>query len=127
MIRKRKIFLAFGCFVFLTALLEGAARVAFLMPQVAKRLQANEDYTYRRNWVHEHQKSGIDAYYTFDIYDPSKGWRPKPNLRDVRVFDNKILNINAKGLRGKKDFPYNKEKDRLRILIIGDSFTFGDE
>ena len=102
MIRKRRIVLFFGYVVFLAFLLEGSARLAFLIPQVAKRLQANEDYTHRRNWVREHQESGMEAYYTFDIYDPSKGWRPKPNLRDVRVFDNKILNTNSKGLRGKK-------------------------
>jgi len=127
MIRKRKIVLVFGYVVFLACLLEGTARLAFLIPQVAKRLQANEDYTYRRNWVHEHQKFGFDAHYTFDSYDPSKGWRSKPNLRDVKVFDNKILNTNSKGLRGKKDFPYTKTKQTLRILILGDSFTFGDE
>jgi hypothetical protein len=126
MMRKRRIVLVFGYVGFLACLLEGTARLAFLIPQVAS-LRANEDYTYRRNWVRKHQKSGMEVYYTFDIYDPSLGWRPKPNLRDVRVFDNKILNTNSKGLRGKKEFPYIKDKERLRILIIGDSFTFGDE
>jgi hypothetical protein len=61
------------------------------------------------------------------MYDSSKGWMPKPNLRDVKAFTDKILNTNSKGLRGKKDFPYSKTKDKLRILILGDSFTFGDE
>src|SRR5215831_15854323 len=127
MIRKRRIFLVCGYVVFLACLLEGTARVAFLIPQLAKHLHANEDYTFRRNWVHEHQKPGMEIYYTFDIYDPSKGWMPKPNLRDVRVFNNKILNTNSKGLRGKRDFSYTKDKEKLRILILGDSFTFGDE
>ena len=95
-----------------------------MIPQVAS-LRANEDYTNRRHWVRRHQESG-EVYYSFDIYDPSTGWRPKPNLRDVTVFGNKILNTNSRGLRGKKDFPYIKDKTRLRILILGDSFTFGD-
>jgi len=127
MIRKHRIVLVFGYVVFLACLLEGTARVAFLIPQFAERLHANEDYTFRRNWVQEHQKRGIEVYYTFDIYDPSKGWMPKPNLRDVRVFNNKILNTNSKGLRGRKDFSYAKSTEKLRILILGDSFTFGDE
>ena len=114
-----------GYVVFLACLLESTARLAFLVPQVANRLRANEDYTYRRNWINEHQKHGLDASYIFDIYDPSTGWRTKPNVRDLRVFDNKILNTNSKGLRGKKDFSYNKNKQTLRILILGDSFTFG--
>ena len=61
------------------------------------------------------------------MYDPYKGWIPKPNLRDVKAYNDKILNTNSKGLRGKKDFPYAKNRERLRILILGDSFTFGDE
>ena len=127
MIRKRRIILFLGYGVYLACLFEGTARLAFLIPPIAERLQEEESYTYRRKWVREHQKSGMEVYYKFDIYDPSTGWRSKPNLRDVRVFDNKILNTNSKGFRGKKDFPYTKDKDRLRILILGDSFTFGDE
>jgi hypothetical protein len=125
MSRTRKFFLVLGYVGFLAFLFEGFARLALSIPQVAKRLQANEDYTHRRNWVQRHQYSSTEAYYTFDIYDPSKGWRPKPGLKDVRVFDNKILNTNSKGLRGKKNFPYSKNKQR--ILVLGDSFTFGDE
>jgi hypothetical protein len=51
---------------------------------------------------------------------------PKPNLRGVKAFGDKILNTNFKGLRGRKDFQYIKSKEKLRILILGDSFTFGD-
>jgi hypothetical protein len=127
MSRKSRFVLVFGYVGFLAFLFEGSARLAFSIPQVGKRLQANEDYTFRRNWVREHQKSGMEAYYTFDMYDPSKGWIPKPNLRDVNAFNNKTLSTNSKGFRGKKDFSYTKNKEKLRILILGDSFTFGDE
>jgi len=111
---------------FLACLLEGFTRLAFSIPRIGKRLEANEDYTYRRNWVREHQKSGTATYYAFDMYDPDKGWIPKANLRDVKAYNDKILNTNSKGLRGKRDFAYAKNGKRLRILILGDSFTFGD-
>jgi len=127
MSKKNRFLLVFGYAGFLAFLFEGSARLAFSIPQVGKRLQANDEYTYRRNWVQEHQKYGMEAYYTFDMYDPSKGWIPKPNLRDVKAFNNKTLSTNSKGFRGKKDFPYSKNKEKLRILILGDSFTFGDE
>ncbi len=127
MSRKNRFIFVFTYLVFLAVLFEGSARLALSIPQVAKHLQANEEYTYRRNWVQEHQKYGMEAYYAFDMYNSSKGWRPKPNLRDVKAFDNKILSTNSKGFRGKKDFPYTKSKEKLRILILGDSFTFGDE
>ena len=127
MSRKNRFILIFGYVGFLAFLFEGSARLAFSIPQIGKRLEANEDYTYLRNWVREHQKSGTATYYAFDMYDPSKGWKPKPNLRDVKAFNGKILNTNSKGLRGKQDFPYTKNQAKLRILILGDSFTFGDE
>lgn len=127
MSRKNRFIFVVAYVVFLAVLFEGSARLALSIPQIGKHLQANEDYTYRRNWVREHQKFGMEAYYTFDMYDPTKGWIPKPNLRDVKAFDNKILSTNSKGFRGKKDFPYTKNKEKLRILILGDSFTFGDE
>jgi len=122
---KYRIIFLVGYVIFLVCLFEGAARLAFLIP--TKRLQANEDYTYRRNWVDQHQRFMLEAYYSFDVYDPSCGWRTKPNVRDLRVFDNKILNTNSKGERGKRDFPYNNNRQMLRILVLGDSFTFGDE
>ena len=124
---QRKFILVFIYILFLAALFEGSARLAFSIPQIARRLQANEDYTYRRNWVQEHQKHRLEAYYSFDKYDSSKGWVPKPNVKDLKTFGNKILNTNSNGLRGKKDFSYGRDTERLRILILGDSFTFGDE
>ena len=127
MSRKNRFILFLGYIFFLAFLLEGSARLAFSIPQIGKRLEGNENYTYLRNWVREHKKSGTATYYASDIYDSSKGWIPKPNLREVRALNNKILNTNSKGLRGKKDFPYLKNNERLRILILGDSFTFGDE
>jgi hypothetical protein len=127
MSRKNRFILIFGYVGFLAFLFEGSARLAFSIPQIGKRLQANEEYTYRRNWVQEHQKYRMEAYYAFDMYNPSKGWIPKPNLRDLKAFNNKTLSTNSKGFRGKKDFPYSKNKEKLRILILGDSFTFGDE
>jgi len=127
MSRKNKFILIFGYVGFLAFLFEGSARLAFSIPQIGKHLQANEEYTYRRNWVQEHQKYRMEAYYAFDMYNPSKGWIPKPNLRDLKAFNNKTLSTNSKGFRGKKDFPYSKNKEKLRILILGDSFTFGDE
>jgi hypothetical protein len=127
MSRKNKFILIFGYVGFLAFLFEGSARLAFSIPQIGKHLQANEEYTYRRNWVQEHQKYRMEGYYGFDMYNPSKGWIPKPNLRDLKAFNNKTLSTNSKGFRGKKDFPYSKNKEKLRILILGDSFTFGDE
>jgi hypothetical protein len=127
MSRKKRLIFVFVIIAFLAFVFEGVAQLAFSIPQIGKRLEANENYTYLRNWVREHQKAGTATYYSFDMYDPSKGWKPKPNLKDEKAWDDKILNTNSKGLRGEKDFPYAKTRGRPRILILGDSFTFGDQ
>ncbi|MBI5056916.1 MAG: SGNH/GDSL hydrolase family protein [Nitrospirae bacterium] len=125
---KKKRFLSVLLYViFLIIVIEGSARIAFLMPEVSSGLWEDEDYWWRRMWVQRHQNSGNEIFYKFDIYDPSKGWISKPNLRDMKVFGNKVLNTNSKGFRGKKDYSYDKDQNRVRILIFGDSFTFGDE
>jgi hypothetical protein len=131
MSRQNRFLLVFGYVGFLAFLLESSARLAFFIPHISKRLdnivQGEEDYTLRRRWVQRHQTTGMEILYEFDIYDPSKGWISKPNLRDMKVFDDKVLNTNSKGFRGKKDFLYIKNRENLRILVLGDSFTFGDE
>ncbi len=126
--KKKKFLLILIYFVFLVTLFEGFARLAFfLIPQVSKGLERIEDYGWRRWWVDRHRKTGKAIFYKFDIFDPSKGWISKPNIRDMKVFHNKVLNTNSKGFRGKKEYSYNKDPDKVRILILGDSFTFGDE
>jgi len=124
---KRRFILVLVYFAYLTILFEGAARLAYWIPSIGRRLETTDDYTFRRKWVRRHQKAGREVFYTFDRYDPVKGWISKPNLRDLKVFHNKTLNTNSHGFRGQREYSYTKNKEKLRILILGDSFTFGDE
>jgi hypothetical protein len=126
--QKYRFLIIFGYILFLIILFEGSARLAFIIPRTSQALiELGEDSTWRRNWVKRHQNSGMKIYYKFDVYDPSKGWSLRPNIRDMEVFQKKILNTNSKGFRGKKEYSYTKSKDKLRILMLGDSFAFGDE
>ncbi|MFT5441610.1 MAG: lysophospholipase L1-like esterase [Myxococcota bacterium] len=56
------------------------------------------------------------------LYDETLGWRNPPNHKG-RTFGNPLW-INAKGLRG-RDRPYAKPVDTRRILVLGDSYTWG--
>lgn len=125
--KKRRSLLIPIWFIFLVVVFEGSARLAFLIPQVSNRLGVRDDLSWRRSWMSRHQELGKEIYYKFDIYDSSKGWISKPNLRDMKVFDDKVLNTNSKGFRGKNEYPYSKNQDKVRILVLGDSYTFGDE
>ncbi|RJQ18468.1 MAG: hypothetical protein C4560_07265 [Nitrospiraceae bacterium] len=111
---------------FLIITIEVSARLAFLL-MPAERLWEDEEYGWRSIWVSRHQTSGEKIFYNFDTYDPSRGWRSKSNIRNMTVFGNKTLNTNSNGFRGDKDYSYIKNPNKLRIITIGDSFTFGDE
>jgi len=81
---------------------------------------------WRIRWILEHEDKEI-TYNLFSIFDPNRGWAVKPNLHNVPVFKDQLLNTNSKGLRGKSEYAYVKTPGKIRILVLGDSFTFGDE
>ncbi|MEE9573578.1 MAG: hypothetical protein V3W20_11055 [Candidatus Neomarinimicrobiota bacterium] len=125
--KKPRFILILLYIVFLIGLTEGLARLVFSNSKLSDRLWAYEDLSWRRSWINRHNNTGMEVYYTFDIYDSTKGWISKPNIKDMQVFDNKVLNTNSKGFRGKTEYSYNKDQDKIRILIVGDSHTFGEE
>jgi hypothetical protein len=53
-------------------------------------------------------------------YDERLGWVPRENVRRDG------LSTNALGLRGAREFPFEKPAGERRIVVVGDSFTFGD-
>jgi hypothetical protein len=86
----------------------------------------NYDLFWRLDWIKRHS-TNIEIYYKFDAYDVTKGWRAQSNLHDMQMFNNTVLNTNSRGLRGTSEVPYEKTPGKQRILIFGDSFTFGDD
>jgi hypothetical protein len=127
--RLRRCALALAYMLFLVLLVEGVARVAFLVPPLADRLWADESLSWQRWWVARHRarEAGESLTFSFDEFDPTKGWRTRAALRDLRVFDDKLLNTNAAGQRGTRDFAFGPHPGTTRIVVLGDSFTFGEE
>jgi hypothetical protein len=113
--------------VFLAVVCEVLTRFVLSVPRFTDRVPVTEDAQWRSYWLRRHQNTGKEIYYEFDIYDATKGWAAKPNLKDRVVFDNEVLNTNSRGLRGSIEYAYGKHPDKPRILVFGDSFTFGDE
>ncbi len=56
------------------------------------------------------------------LYDPRLGWRNIPGWQGS-TFGGEVR-INAKGLRD-RDHPYDKPPGMKRLLVLGDSFTWG--
>lgn len=125
MTNKKVILFSAVFVVVLLFFLEALSRTALSIDPIFNKVRGDDDASWRLDWIKRHNH-GIEIYYKFDIYDPAKGWVAKPNLRDVTVYRNKFLNTNSKGLRGQTDYPYSRTQGKKRILILGDSFTFGD-
>ena len=75
-------------------------------------------------WLETHKDNPIATNYPIDQYDSIYGWTLKSNLRHV-LCEGGAVSSNSKGGRGEKEVPYEKTS-KMRILTIGDSFTFGE-
>lgn len=113
--------------IFLAGLFEGGARLAFSTPFIFEMIKDNRvESRWRQHWIGKHlQGQGPVTY--MGTFDPGRGWKLKPDIQDMKAFEGKFLNVNSKSLRGKREFSYGKNPDKKRLLVLGDSFTFGHE
>lgn len=115
--------------IYLVCVIELGLRACLSYTSVGQNLTGftyNCDLFWRLDWIKRHS-TNVEIYYKFDAYDVTKGWRPQSTLRNMPVFNNKVLNTNSRGLRGTAEFPYERTPGKQRILVFGDSFTYGDE
>ncbi len=107
--------------------LEGVARAVLTIPGFLDRVENDHaDVSWRLHWFRrEGHKTGI--YYRFDTYHPVRGWAVTPNLRDVAAFPGARVSSNSRGVRGRREHAQPKPRGVVRLLVLGDSFTFGDE
>lgn len=121
--------LFFICFF----IVEIGARIALANKSFYSRIsQAGEDNAsaiWRQEWVKRHQGDGkgIKIEFNYALHHPTRGWQLKPNLKDQVEFNNKKVSTDSKGVRGKGEYSYEKAAGKTRILVFGDSFTFGTE
>jgi hypothetical protein len=105
---------------------EISARVALGNPAFFKRVAAQNDASWRLRWILRHGETA-SLHFSFDDWSPTLGWKPKAGIRDLDAFGGRLLNTNARGLRGRRDYAYDKPPGVFRIVVLGDSFTFGEE
>lgn len=104
---------------------EAFARAALSSPDLRQRLFTNDDASWRLQWA-ARQRDQTGLGYALDLWSPTRGWTLRPNLRDV-PFRGEIVNSNSKGVRGSREVGYEKPPGVTRIVVLGDSFTFGEE
>ncbi len=64
--------------------------------------------------------AGFKADYPMDRFDPELGWVPSEGYRSEEI------NVSSQGARGVAEYALPRPADRRRIVIVGDSFTFGE-
>jgi hypothetical protein len=123
---RRKLLIALAYCAAVLLFVEGTSRAALSSDDFFRRVAGNDEASWRLRWV-KRQKTGRRIYYAFDDYHPTRGWALRPNLRDVPAFPGKTVSSNSRGLRGKREYTLDKPAGVTRIVVLGDSFTFGED
>jgi hypothetical protein len=110
----------------LACCLEFGTRVALSIGPVRRRMTGFDNSSYRLQWIGLHRMH-LEWTGEYATYHPTRGWALKADVKNMSVFDGKVLNSNSKGLRGKTVYPYQRTPGKRRIVVLGDSFTFGTE
>ena len=113
--------------LYLFVIFEGGSRLFFSLG-TNHQWSPENSYSFRMNWVKKHRQrdQAFNTRYSFDVHHPVCGWATKPNVTNLTVFGDEMLNTNSKGLRGRKEYGYTRNEATLRILLLGDSFSFGE-
>jgi len=106
---------------------EGSARFALHWDFVFRHVKGFDSAWQRLDWARRADDPNHSFTYSFDVYNPRRGWAVRPGLRAVRVFGTESLSTNSRGLREATEFPYERTPGARRIVLLGDSYTFGDE
>ena len=106
------------------ALFEGMARFALSVDAFRSRVLGNDGSSFRLAWIQRGHVPGLA--YSIDTFHPTRGWALTPFLHERDAFGSKLLTTNSQGIRGAGDSD-DEIPHRYRILVFGDSFTFGEE
>ena len=105
---------------------EAGARAALSIDAFRERIHGHDDASKRLRWIAS-RKGKNEVGYSFDVHHPTRGWALRPGIRDMTVFGDRVLNSNSRGLRGRTEYAYDKAPGVRRVLVFGDSFTFGED
>ncbi|HWX24140.1 MAG TPA: SGNH/GDSL hydrolase family protein, partial [Vicinamibacteria bacterium] len=104
---------------------EVAVRVLLSLLPPGALTRGEDNASWRLRWA-ERRRAGLGGY-AFDVYHPTRGWALRGGLKGERVFGDKTLSSSAMGVRGSEERSYRKTQGSARILVFGDSFTFGED
>jgi hypothetical protein len=108
---------------------EAGLRFAFFHTGYLNRAYVNCDAWWRLRWIRGkvHSEENIAHYYSLYRFDGLLGWAVRPGLSDHPMAKGARVSTNSRGIRGSREYDFQKSRDRVRIVTVGDSFTFGEE
>jgi hypothetical protein len=95
--------------------------------RVRKAVLGGDNSSWRIFWImlHKRHEEWTGKYST---YHATRGWAMIPNVKNMTPFGpGKFVNTDSKGLRGTTEYPYARTPGKQRILVLGNSFTFGTD
>jgi len=99
-------------------LIEGALRIYYA---ATDNIPPHSNYSVRKEWqwVTERKLSGNASFNKDFIYDKWIGWNNRANIKTDKI------QTNAQHMRNSQNFNTGYHPGRRRLLILGDSFSFG--
>ena len=82
---------------------------------------------WKKDWIERHRQSGTQGNASIDQYHPLFGWSIKPNLNRYQSAGHPPVTSNAQGWRAERDYVYERRAGVARLVVLGDSFTFGEQ
>lgn len=99
---------------------EVSARLAVALVPPKRYMVYESEAWWRLRWLH-----GAVLPDSLFVFDERRGWAIRGGVSGARVGRGNRGFTNSKGARGPDEVPYERT-DRPRIVVIGDSFAFGE-
>lgn len=94
--------------------------------RVAQLRTGYADAPWRLAWVQRRESGGGTVAYPIDSLHPTRGWTLAPDLRGVEA-SGALVSSDSRGARGVREHAIPKPPGTTRVLVFGDSFSFGEE
>lgn len=115
-----------GYLIAAPVVLEALSTWAWSVDEFRSRIAWAGTAGWRALWL-DRDADAPGVAYSFDAYHERRGWALEPNLHRQSPWGPDSLHSTASGFRGTREPGPETSTGKLRILALGDSFTFGEE